>query len=267
LARLRDLQGDPLLVRGGRGYVLTPRAQALQPLLAAAVRDLRRLFEHDAFDPATERRTVRLAASDVQTVLLVPGIMARLAREAPGVRLVVEPYRPDVAVRVADGTVDFAFALASTPLPPGTASEVVAEDRLALVMRGSHPAAGRHWTIADYGLYGHVGVALLGDGQSDVDAELAAAGVARRIDVVTPHFMAALATVAATDLVTTISAGLALCFADHFGLVLQDPPLAETVLQVTLVCSHVRATDRFLVWFRSMVREVADAIRLDATAR
>jgi DNA-binding transcriptional LysR family regulator len=258
LARLRDLQGDPLMVRSGAGYVLTPRADALRPLLASAVRDLRRLFEHDAFDPAAERRVVTLAASDVQTVLLVPAIMARLAREAPGVRLVVEPYRADIAARIADGAVDFAFALTSTPLPPGVVSELVAEDRLALVMRRGHPAAGRRWTVADYGVVGHVGVALVGDGQSDLDASLAAAGVARRIEVVTPHFMAALAIVAASDLVTTISAALAGRFAEAFGLVLLAPPFADIALHSTLVCSAVRATDPFLVWFRGLVREVAE---------
>ena len=48
------------------------------------------------------------------------------------------------------------------------------------------------------GAFDHVGVALLGDGRSELDALLAAAGVSRRIALMTPHFMAALATVAAT---------------------------------------------------------------------
>ncbi len=57
-------------------------------------------------------------------------------------------------------------------------------------------------------------MAVLGDGQTEIDALLAAQGVRRRIALVTPHFMAALAAVAATDLVTTLSAALARRFAD-----------------------------------------------------
>ena len=38
LARLRDVLGDELLVRTRQGYVLTPRAEAILPALAAAVR-------------------------------------------------------------------------------------------------------------------------------------------------------------------------------------------------------------------------------------
>ena len=257
LGRLRDLQNDPLLVRTRSGYALTPHAQAIQPLLGSALRGLRDLFRRETFDPAIERRVVRLAASDAQTVLLLPGVMARLAREAPGIDLRVEGYSADLPARLDSGALDLAFALSSTPLPPGTHSEVVGEDVLALVLRRGHPAAGRRWSLADYGSHQHVGVALLGDGQSEIDALLAAAGVSRRIALVTPHFMAALAAVAATDMVTTLSAALARRFAEPLGLVLLDTPLPETRLVLTLVSSHVRAADPLLAWLRAVVREVA----------
>jgi DNA-binding transcriptional LysR family regulator len=100
-------------------------------------------------------------------------------------------------------------------------------------------------------------VALLGDGQSEIDALLAAAGVSRRMTAVTPHFMAALAIVSATDMVTTISAGLARRFAPTLGLALREPPFAQTNMRMTLVCAHVRNADPFLAWFRTLVREAA----------
>ena len=257
LARLRDLQGDPLLVRGRSGYVLTPRAQAIQPHLARALGQLRHVFQPEAFDPGAQRRTLRLAAADTHTVLLLPGVAARLAREAPGVELRAEAYRPDVLDRLDSGALDLTFALSTTPLPAGVHSEVVAKDHLALVMRRGHPAAGRAWRLADYGDWSHVGVALVGDGRSEVDAVLAAGGVTRRISLVTPHFMAALATVAASDMVTTVSAAFARRFAPALDLVLQTPPFGELSLQTTLVSSHVRAADPLLAWFRGVVREVA----------
>ena len=257
LARLRDLQGDPLLVRARAGYVLTPRAQAIQPQLTSAMGHLRSVFRQQGFDPLIERRTVRLAAADVHAVVILPGVAARLAVEAPGVALRVEPYAPDILDRLEGGTLDLAFALSSTSLPPGVYSEIVAEDRLALVMRRDHPAAGHAWSIAEYGTWQHVGVALLGDGRSEIDAVLARSGVTRRIGLVTPYFMAALAAVASTDMVTTVSAALADRFATTLGLVLQAPPFGQTPLQSTLVCSHVLAGDPFLAWFRSVVREVA----------
>jgi len=260
LARLRDLQGDPLLVRMRSGYVLTPRAQAIQPLLAQAVAQLKGVFQPESFDPAAVRRTVRLAAGDAQAILLLPGVTARLATEAPGVEVRVEPYGPDILDCLESGALDLVFALASTSLPPGVHSEQVGEDQLALVMRRGHPAADRVWLLADYGDWGHVGVAIVGDGRSEIDALLAAHGVTRRIALVTPYFTAALAAVAATDLVTTVSGALARRFAPTFDLVLHDPPFPDTRLTTTLVCSHVRAADPFLIWFRSLVRDVAGEV-------
>ncbi len=48
LSRLRSLLADPLLVRGHHGLVLTPKAQALVPLLSVAVADLKDLFRANA---------------------------------------------------------------------------------------------------------------------------------------------------------------------------------------------------------------------------
>jgi DNA-binding transcriptional LysR family regulator len=260
LSRLRDLQGDPLLVRTRVGYVLTPRAQVIQPLLAQAVAQLKGVFQPEHFDPAVVRRTVRLAAGDTQAILLLPGVMARLAAEAPGVDVRVEPYGPDILDRLQSGALDLVFALASTLLPPGVHSEEVGEDALALVMRRGHPAAGCTWSLADYGDWGHVGVAIVGDGRSEIDALLAAHGVTRRIALVTPYFTAALAAVAATDMVTTVSAAMARRFAVTFDLALHHPPFPDARLTTTLVCSHVRAADPFLIWFRALVREVASEV-------
>jgi DNA-binding transcriptional LysR family regulator len=260
LARLRILLGDPLMVRTSRGYSLTPKAEQLRPQLAVALTSLRGMFQPQPFDAGIERRVLKLAAADVHTVLLLPGVMARLTRDAPGVDLRIEAYRPDVLSRLADGSIDLAFGMTTTPLPPGVVSKTVFTDRLALVMRAGHPNAGLPWTLMDYGRHSHVGVSILGDGQSHLDAVLAAAGVTRRIALVTPNFTAALATVAQTDMVTTISAALARRFAPSFDLVLREPPFAETALLTTLVGSAVRATDPFLVWFQTVVRDVGESL-------
>lgn len=257
LARLRALLGDPLLVRGSQGYVLTPRAAALRPLLQATLDGMTALLTPIVFDPAVTRRTIRLAGADSHSVGIIPEVMARLATSAPGINLRVEPYGTDLPARIESGAIDMAFAIAATPLPPGALSMPLADDRLALVMRRGHPAADHDWTLADYGRWHHAGVAITGDGQSDIDAALAAAGVRRRIALVTPHFTAALAAVAATDLVTTVSERFARRFADAFGLIVKTPPLAMLDLQLTIVWSHIRDADPVLGWFRQLLAEVA----------
>eukprot|EP01037_Dinobryon_pediforme_P016199 gene16199-16376_t len=240
LSRLRDVLGDPLLVRGRGGLVLTPRAQALAPKLEESLASLKGLYVTPEFDPQAVRRTVRLAATDAYTVLLAPVVQRRLEREAPGVTVKVESVGPEIVAQVENGHIDLTFGVANLPLPPGARSETLGRDRLAVVMRRGHPTANRAFRLEDYAAFDHVGVTMLGDGQSDLDAVLAAHGIARRMALTTPHFTAALAAVARTDLVTTLSRAFTQPFATHFDLRLTDPPFEQTELELTMIWNGMR---------------------------
>jgi DNA-binding transcriptional LysR family regulator len=259
LARLRALFGDPLLIRSAKGFALTPRGQALLPIVTAALANLKTVFRAPDFDPATAKRTIRFAASDVQTVLIAPGLQALFRSEAPGVDLRFEAYGRDVVDRIEDGRLDFAFALDSTPLPPAAVSFPIVKDRLALVTRRGHPLSHRDWTLRDYGRVDHVGVILTDDGLSDLDARLAAEGITRRMVLMTPHFIAALAAVGETDAITTISRSFARHFADRFGLEIRNPPFDDADMTTVLVTSSVRMHDPLLMWAVKHVRTVAEA--------
>lgn len=260
LARLREVLGDVLLVRApGGGYVLSARAEALARRLSGALDEVKGVFREPVFDPAKVERTVRIAGLDMHGIMLAPALMQRLAREAPGISIRIEGYGPDLIQRMETGRLDLAFATSTTPLPPGARSETCARDRLALVMRKGHPLAKRKWTIADYGRVDHVGISILGDPGSDLDAQLAKASVQRRIALVTPQFIAALAAVGGTDMVTTVSHVFARRFAETFGLILKEPPLPSRDLDLTLVWTNVRASDPVLGWVRLVIGEVARA--------
>ncbi len=258
LARLRDVLGDTLLVRvPGGGYALTPRAEALSTQLIATLDHVKAVFRDPSFDPARVQRTIRIAGIDTHTILLAPALMAKLAKRAPGIDIRFENYGPDLVERVETGRLDLAFATATTPLPPGARSESYAHDRLVLVLRKGHPMAKKKWTIEDYGKVSHVGISILGDAGSELDAQLARVGVHRRMALVTPHFIAALAAVSETDMATTLSRVFASRFAHEFGLTLKEPPLPNLDLELTVVWSHVRAADPVLAWLRSVIRDVA----------
>lgn len=258
LSRLREVLGDVLLIRApGGGYALSPRAEALAGQLTGTLDQVKAVFQTPTFDPAQVERTVRIAGADTHAILLAPPLMARLSKEAPGIDVRIEAYGPSLIQRMETGQLDLAFATSTTPLPPGAQSETYAEDRLALVMRRDHPMAKKAWKIEDYGTWSQVGISLLGDAGSDMDAQLARFGVHRRMALVTPTFIGAVAAVAQTDMVTTISRVFAERFADQFGLILKEPPLPEVKLDLTVVWSHVRAADPVLAWVRGVIRDVA----------
>lgn len=258
LDRLRHLFADDLMVRSGAGMVLTARAEALAPRVQALLADIIDVVADPDFDPARERRIVRIAAVDSQTALFFPGVMARLLKEAPNVDLRAVPMGPDIAKRMQTGEIDLTFSLATYPLPPGAHSEHLFDDRLALILRRGHPAAtDGAVTLANYAALSHVTVSIFGDSYTEADAALAAAGLERRIALTTPHFTAALVSVARTDMATVLSRAFARQFAQPLGLVLHEPPFQAKPLPLTLVWPAARKHDRLLAWLRGVFKDVA----------
>ena len=85
--RLRGITGDALFVRSGRGIVPTARADALVAGARRLIAELRDFGQAGAFDPAQLRRTLTIAANDLQRDLLLPPLLERLRAQAPGVLL------------------------------------------------------------------------------------------------------------------------------------------------------------------------------------
>src|SRR6476469_9999917 len=93
LQRLRDLIGDPLLVRSGARMELTPRAQARRSPLAQTRDQVRGLCGPDAFDVARSERQFRLMMPDLAVELLMPALMEKITRLAPNVSLDIVPWQ------------------------------------------------------------------------------------------------------------------------------------------------------------------------------
>jgi len=260
LGRLRAALDDPLLVKGQSGFVLTPRALALAPLVAAALAQTKAVFQPIEFDPTKAVRSIRMAATDTYAVLLGPPIIARLSQEAPSITLQMIPVSRLLPQQLEDGSADFAVALATTPLRAGARSMPLAGDRLAVVLSRRHPMAQRDWTMTDYGRYKHATVSIFGDGQSEMDSLLADAGITRTIGFRSPHFTAALAVVAASNMVTTISEAFARSLSAHFDLVIKPAPFAAAELPIVLVWSQVRDHDPLHIWFRRIVSETCAVV-------
>ena len=262
LARLRHLLDDPLLVRGPGGYLLSPRAEALRPALAGLLDTVRTVVSGEQFDPAAEHRTLRIAMTDANASVLFGTLVRRMLGEAPGITLERVAIGPGLADRILTGEVDLVLALASTPLPRGAVSEPLFDDELAVVVRQGHPCNG-HWRVQDYEHYPSVIVSMFGDAASDLDAELAAAGVTRSISAIVPSFASALEVVAITDSVTTISRAFAERHAGSLELQVLDAPLRQIELPVVVVWARFRDADPLLAWLRSLIRDVVTTLETD----
>ncbi len=255
LGRLRDLVGDPLLVRAGLRMRATPRARAMGPRLAAALAEIgQAIAPEPAFDPAAEARTVRIAAVDfVQTALFGP-LLRWLRTRAPRVDIAVLPFAPSSFKDVAAGDVDLAFA--QHHRAPGLHARVVLAEPFVCVLRRGHPALGRRLTAARFAALGHVLVSPRGRSPGAVDRMLKRRGLSRRVVLAVPNFLAAALVVADSDLVLTAGARSATRLAGALGLVTVPPPTALPPFQVGMYWHERQEHDPFLSWLRAGIEEV-----------
>jgi DNA-binding transcriptional LysR family regulator len=257
LRRLRELLGDPLLVRTPGGMQATPRAIELRPAVRAALDAAEAVLQAARpFDPARAERTFVLAMADQVAFQLLPSLIQRIGVAAPGITLRQRPLPVDVTAALADGELELAIGVFDDS-PAGVRQDALWAETFACVVRRDSPAARGRFDVARYLARPHLLVAPRGRPGSAIDDLLARHHLQRRIAVVVPHFLVAPAIVAASDLVWTAPSGLAHAFAALHPLAVRAPPLALPGFSIAMRW-HLRLDrDPGLAWLRGMLREIA----------
>jgi DNA-binding transcriptional LysR family regulator len=249
LSRLRELLRDPLFVRDGPCLRPTPRAESLAGPLRRSLIDVREQLLHPTvFDPGLAQRTFVLASADYSDGLLLPGLVARLEREAPGIRLVQRVGNQGASEAIQD--VDLAIG----PLDAASGhirSRVLLVDPFVCLLRRDHPCA--ELDLERYLSLGHVLVAPRGMPGGLVDIALAAMGRQRRVMVHVQNFSIAPMVVAGSDLVTTLPETLARRAAEILPLRLLSPPLELAATRIHAVWHERWHHDPGHRWFRDQV--------------
>ena len=256
LARLRDVLEDPLLVRQGGTLVPTARALELATPLAEALAQVQALLAPNRFDPASAKRTFRLAMSDYGAALLLPGLVRTLRREAPGIDLLIIPAsREGMVEGVLNGDIDLAAGV-FPDLPAELRSTPLFEEHYAcLVDRDSLPADG----ILDLPTYlarPHVLLEMRGSGTPEIERALTAIRERRHVAISLPHWGVAPQLIQGTDLILTVSSR-SLRNLDHQHLLAVPPPFHIPSFAFVLAWHSRRGGDPALQW---LIKQVENAL-------
>ncbi len=106
LARIRDLVGDPILVRTKSGYQLTDHALSLQTPLDIAIQSVTDVFAPSRFDPMQSSYQFRIASTDYGVVSVIGPLVEHCAINAPGLRINVTPLVPKSFLDLRSGDID-----------------------------------------------------------------------------------------------------------------------------------------------------------------
>jgi DNA-binding transcriptional LysR family regulator len=213
LARLRQLLGDPLVVRSGRGLVPTPRAEQLAPLLRDATERIALAIDQRGFVPEESTRTFTIALADSHQACEVPRIARAFATRLPKATLrVVSADYLAATDGLTSGDVDVAFAPEEV-VQPGLRSAPLFEERAALLVRRGHPRVGRRMTRALFNELPHIDVHVVlgraGTGHRIAQRGFEQARVRRHVVLTVPYFMTAAFAAAETDCVAAMPDRLA----------------------------------------------------------
>jgi DNA-binding transcriptional LysR family regulator len=260
LARLREATGDPLLVRAGRGLVPTPRAQELReqvgPLVCSAQAVLR---PAEAIKLQELVRTFTVRTSDGFVENFGPALLARITREAPGVRLcfMQKPNKDSTPLR--DGVVDLETGVLGKAAGPEVRVQALFRDRFIGVVRAGHALGKGKITPARYAALQHVSVSRRGLDKGPLDEALAAHGLERRVAIIVGGFATALALARSTDLIASVperhTANLRSGM-HSFALPVPTPEITVSMLWHPRL--HADPAHR---WLRGVFLEVCSAVR------
>jgi DNA-binding transcriptional LysR family regulator len=262
LERLRRMLRDPLLVRTAAGMVPTPRALELEAPLRRLLEELRATLAPSAgFEPAATTHRFTLAATDYAALALVPGVVARVRREAPSAEVVVRNARfEELHDDLRQGVVDLYIGLLSRP-PETLYAKPLLTDRFVCLVRADHPAVGARLTLKQYVELPHILVSPAGGGFVGwIDHELARRKLKRRIVLSLQHFMIAPHVVCESDLIVTLPECIARKAAAGLRVRMLSPPLKVATLEVRQFWharTHQTPAHR---WFRGLVAEVASGL-------
>jgi DNA-binding transcriptional LysR family regulator len=255
LERLREMFGDELLIRVGREYERTARGERLLRDLESLLPRLELLLKGEQFDPALSEERFRVTMTDHACVVLLPGLVRRVAGAAPKSRLEVVPWSDARFEDVEAGRLDLVLDVASAP--SSLNSEVLFADVFACVVAASHPVQARRFTLHQYLKYPHVVVDVLSGQQTPVDHPLAVLGLKRHVGLVLPYFLPAALAVAQSNMILTTPSRLARKLERSADVRVVKAPRELVGFKYEMIW-HARLTaDPAHEWFRNQVRAVA----------
>lgn len=257
LARLRDVFGDPLLVRAGAVMRPTTRALDLAGPVARILDDIRcNVIAGTVFRPAEEERVFRFSASDYVMTAVLPHLLATLQNTAPKVQVVTRLLgREEIVPKLSDGTVELAVGYFPDRGP--LLSETLFREEHVCLFDSAACGMAAPLSLDDYLSVPHFLVTSQADLTGIIDTELAKLGRTRFVQMSTSSFLAIPFLLRGARAAAVVPSRLARHCREAIGLSASSLPVPVAGFDVSMVWSARTDADPAHRWFRDRVRDAA----------
>ncbi|HUQ09237.1 MAG TPA: LysR family transcriptional regulator [Steroidobacteraceae bacterium] len=263
LGRLRRLMQDPLFLRHPKGVVPTDRARQLAAPVGEVLERARQVMaQAEVFDPAKSRRRFLIGAPDAAAAVMLPLLLSRLRRKAPGIDLGVVNWvgRFEDALTELDGRKIDVALLPLPEVPARFVSRTLFEEDFVLVARPGHPLA-KKCTLEGYAASSHMLVSVSGDPEGMVDKLLAKKKLKRHVALTVPNFLLALALIEESDLVAALPRHFVAKHAPRYKVVSFEPPMPLMSSPIVAIAPQVATRDGGLLWLLDSLEAAGKAAR------
>ena len=257
LARLRRVFDDPLLVRSGRAFALTPLAQSLVQPTEAVLGDIESVLAlRLGFDPASDTHTFTIVGSDYVTFILLRHLVPALYAEAPKVTIRIRPLPmgfkglPEIIQR---GEADLLIMPAEfDPSLRRFRHGRLFEDRFVCVAWEGNPEIGDTLTLEEFCRLPH-----LGQFGGMPETRLRQLGIHRNVEIMTQNFVVGPLFVRGTRLLAIVHERMALELAPEAAARLLEMPVDLGVITETMYWHPRMDHDPPHQWLRDRISTLA----------
>jgi DNA-binding transcriptional LysR family regulator len=222
--------------------------------LAQTLDQVRGLFLPDEFDAGRSERHFRLMMPDLAVELLMPPLMEKVTKQAPGVTIDVVPWRgPAIFTAEFARTIDLVISIGDAF--KGFHRQRLYTDSDALAVRRGHPVGAKLKKREAFHGARHVAVVIRGQNEDLIDRWLHTKGIERRIALVVPGYIEALHVVARTDLVAFVPRRLIAALAKQLSLQTLTPPLDPGIDEQHMFYPTRAQFDPGSIWLRRLMLE------------
>jgi DNA-binding transcriptional LysR family regulator len=266
VSRMRVAWKDELFIKDGRNIQPTLHAQNLWNQIRAPLIALTEAVDPKSFDPATAKRTFRVAVADIVVDMAWAELRCVIEKEAPGVNIHAIPYTIVNSDQVLeDAEVDMVIGNSGV-ISSTFRAEYLFSPMYVCIMNHDHPLAKADLSLEEFASADHLLVSLSGDITGYTDQVLLQHGLTRRVAVTVNHFSSAANLIQRSNLISVIPISAVAKEIIAGDISATKPPLELMPQQVSAIWHKRQDRDQGLVWLREhFKRIISKNVELETT--
>ena len=233
LRRLRLVFNDQLLTRSPKGMMPTPRAIAISESLENMLLDIEQIVNVPIFIPELAKGSMRIAASDYATSVILPSVLEELSRKRPNINIECCDWNQNILEKLKNREIDLGLGVIDVNGIDGIRTQNLFKEYFVSIVRKDHPILQADIMIETYVYFPHALITITGlpvtsiikSSKSHIDRILEDLGVKRRVMLKLSHFLSAALIISQTDMILTLPSRIAQLLSSIAKVSTLKPPI------------------------------------------